>query len=119
MGGFSFTKVMLIIGIVGALSSTGGSIIPKLYEYYLLRDLANRVVHDYADLSMTEVQRRVQFEINRSKISIPENSLHIFALGHGYRVTINYLIPLELHMGEKTFFLDGYEQWEFIYEVET
>lgn len=119
MGGFSFLKVMVIIAVVGFLFSTGNRTLPQLYECYLLRDLADRVVHKYANMPMEEVQRRVQYELHRSRIVIPEDNFHILPVSHGYRVTVSYTIPLEFQIGEKTFSLEGYEQWEYVYETET
>lgn len=119
MAGYSFAKTMMIIAIAGALFSVGSSTLPKLYEYYILRDLANRVTQEYNTLPLEEVQRRVQFEFNRSRITIPEASFQVLDTGHGYRVTFHYTVPLVLHIGEKQFSLDGYEQWKLIYKVES
>ena len=118
-GGFSFIKVMLIIAVVGAIFSMGSTVLPKLYDCYLLRDLANRVAHDYQNMSRAEVLSRVQFEIHRSRIVIPEDYFKILPVGHGYRVTIHYPIPLELKVGEETLSWEGYKAWVFNYEVES
>ena len=118
-GGFSLIKVMVIIAVVGGFFSMGNTVLPKLYDCYLLRDLANRVAIDYQNMSRVEVLRRVQFEIHRSRIVIPEDYFKILPLGHGYRVTIHYPIPLELKIGEKTFSWEAYKAWNFHYEVES
>ena len=122
--GFSFLSLMLIIGITGALFSMAANTIPKLYECYLLRELANRVVTEYAELPMVEVQRRVQYELYRSRIVIPPEVFKILPIGHGYRVTVHHTVPLLLRVGDKVFTpetlgLEDREQWEYFYEVET
>lgn len=118
-GGFSFVKGMLVIAMVGALFSLGSATLPKLYECYLLRDLADRVAHLYGSMPMEEVQRRVNHEQSRSRISLSESSFRILPVGHGYRVTVRHPIPLTIQMGEETLSLKGHERWTCFYEVET
>lgn len=117
--GFSFVSLMLLIGLVGALFSMLTNTLPKVYECFLLRELADRVAKEYATLPMEEVQRRVKFEMNRSRITVSQETFKILPIGHGYRVTVYYLVPLELRIGDEIFTLKDHEQWEFRYEVES
>ncbi|MBF0460749.1 MAG: hypothetical protein HQL87_05070 [Magnetococcales bacterium] len=118
-GGFSFISLLLFIGIAGTLFSMAANTLPRVYECFLLRELADRVVKDYARLPMEEVQRRVKFELGRSRIAITDETFTILPIGHGYRVTVHRIVPLEIRIGDRTFAVHGYEQWEFVYEVET
>lgn len=117
--GFSFVTLMLLIGMAGALFSMAATTFPKLYECFLLRELADRVVQEYAKLPIEEVRRRVQFEMHRSRIVIPQETFKILPIGHGYRVTVHHIVPLELRIGDQTYTLPDYEKWVFVYEVET
>ncbi|MBF0162154.1 MAG: hypothetical protein HQL88_07685 [Magnetococcales bacterium] len=122
--GFSFVVIMLIIGLVGALFSMAANTMPKLYECYLLRELANRVVGEYAELPLAEVQRRVNFELYRSRVTIPPETFTILPVGHGYRVTVRHIVPLMLRLGDKvitpaTMGIENHENWEFFYATET
>lgn len=117
--GFSFLTLMLLIGVAGALFSMAATTFPKLYECFLLRELADRVTHEYAKLPMDEVQRRVQFEMHRSRLVVPQEAFKILPVGHGYRVTVHHVVPLELRIGDQAYTLPNYKQWTFIYEVET
>ncbi|MBF0400024.1 MAG: hypothetical protein HQL90_04590 [Magnetococcales bacterium] len=118
-GGFSFITLMLMIGMAGALFSMAAATFPKLYECFLLRELADRVTHEYARLPLEEVQRRVKFEMYRSRIVVPQETFKILPIGHGYRVTVHHVVPLELRFGDKIFTWEGHERWEFVYEVES
>ena len=117
--GFSFVTLMLMIGLVGAIFSMLANTLPKVYECFLLRELADRVVKEYAALPIQEVQRRVQFEMHRSQLTVSEETFKILPIGHGYRVTVYYPVPLELRIGDEVFPLKGYEKYEFRYEVES
>ncbi|MEO5340143.1 MAG: hypothetical protein H7837_06450 [Magnetococcus sp. MYC-9] len=118
-GGFTFFSLLLFIGMAGALFSMAANTLPKVYECFLLRELADRVAKNYAQLPMEEVKRRVQFEMGRARISVPPESFKILPIGHGYRVTVHHSVPLELRIADKTFTLEGYERWEYRYEVES
>lgn len=117
--GAGFIKVLMIVAIIGALFSMGSTVVPRLYDYYLLRDLADRVVDDFSNLNMIEVKKRVKFELDRSRINIDGQSFIILPVTGGYRVTIDYRIPMEWQFGQESFSLSGYEEWAFSYEVES
>ncbi|MEO5362636.1 MAG: hypothetical protein H7838_03305 [Magnetococcus sp. DMHC-8] len=117
--GFSFLSLLFLIGLAGALFSMAATTLPRLYECFLLRELADRVVGEYAKLPMEEVQRRVVFELSRSKMATTPETFKILQLGHGYRVSVHHFVPLELRIGNRIFTLEGRERWEFVYEVET
>ncbi len=118
-GGFSFVTVLFLIGLAGAFFSMAANTLPKIYECFLLRELADRVVKEYAQLPLEEVQRRVKFELGRSRVPLSPETFKILPIGHGYRVTVHYFVPLELRIGDRTFILDGHEQWAFVYETES
>lgn len=118
-GGFSMGKVMFVIAVVGALLSAMGSLVPSLYDFYLLRDVADRVVGEYKTLSKKEVMKRVDFELDRSRIKLPEDTLVIKPTRKGYQVTIDYRIPLALELGGKKYTVEGYEELVMEYQVES
>ena len=49
--GFSLGKVIFVIAVLGAILSMAGNLIPDVYDFYILRDMADRVVGEYKSLS--------------------------------------------------------------------
>ncbi|WP_130472146.1 hypothetical protein [Candidatus Magnetaquicoccus inordinatus] len=117
--GFSFFTLLLFIALAGLLFSFLASTAPKLYECFLLRELADRVVKEFAPLPLEEVQRRVKIELGRSRVILTQESFRMLPTTQGYRVAVRYEVPLELRIGEHTFTVEGYEKWVFLYEVES
>ncbi|MBF0098283.1 MAG: hypothetical protein HQM04_02930 [Magnetococcales bacterium] len=117
--GFSFLSLLLFIGMAGLLFSFLASTAPKLYECFLLRELADRVAKEFAPFPMEEVQRRVKIELGRSRVILTPEVFQMVPTQQGYRVAVRYVVPLELRVGEHTFSLEGYEKWVFVYEVES
>ncbi len=134
-GGFSMGKVIFVIAVVGALLSMAGSLIPDVYDFYVLRDMADRVVGEYKGLSKKEVRKRVTFELDRSRIRSlkdkdifakrprkPQPGQKLFLVKptrKGYQVEIDYRVPLALEVGGKKFTIEGYEELELTYKVES
>ncbi|MBF0183348.1 MAG: hypothetical protein HQM06_03020 [Magnetococcales bacterium] len=117
--GFSFISLLLFIGLAGMLFTFLANTAPKLYECFLLRELADRVAKEFAPLPLEEVQRRVKIELGRARVILSPETFQMIPVGHGYRVTVRYVVPLELRIGEHTFTVEGYEKWIFVYEVES
>lgn len=117
--GVSFVKVMLIVAVFGAFFSLATSVLPGVYEYYVLRELADRVVGEYADLPIKEIRRRVVYEADRSRIVLDEDTFKLITTRNGLRVNIAYRIPLGLTYGDKTFTIEGYEELLLTYQTES
>ncbi|MBF0428639.1 MAG: hypothetical protein HQL94_06915 [Magnetococcales bacterium] len=115
-GGF-LTKVMMIFVILGlgmtAITQVGG----EVYQYFLLRDLADRVAKEYGKLPVEEVKRRIDFETNRSKL--PTDALSLTKTTKGYRVVVEHTIPLALTFGDTVLAVPGHEEWVMTYKVES
>ncbi|MBF0341398.1 MAG: hypothetical protein HQL95_10620 [Magnetococcales bacterium] len=115
-GGMLMT-VVVIFALLGLGMNLVTRIGPAIYEYYLLRDLADRVVREYAKLPSDEVKRRVNYELNRSRL--PEGAISLVRTTSGYRVSVEREIPLSLTLGETVLALPGHEVWTLTYQVES
>lgn len=115
--GFAFLKLIMIIAAVGGVLTVAGRIAPGVYDYYVLRDLADRVVVEYAKLPPNQVRQRVEFELDRSHIKWDEDVFFVAQTAGGYRVTVNYKIPLNFTIGGKEVVLKGYDELILTYEV--
>lgn len=111
------SKLLIIAGILGLFLTFLGKAGPGIYDYYIMKDLADRVVLDYANLPMKEVLRRIEFELDRSNIKITAESFQIRETKHGYQVLINQHIPLVVEVGGRTLSLKGHEEMVLHYEA--
>jgi len=111
------SRFLLIGGVIGLLLTFMGKAGPSLYDYYLMRDLADRVVLDYANLPEAEVMRRVKFELNRSRIVTDEETFQLWEAKEGYHVKVTQHIPLTIEIGGRTLALEGHEEMVLQYEV--
>lgn len=116
-GGFISLKLMIIIFLVGFSLMLMARVGPGYYDYYVLRDLADRVVEEYATLPPSEVERRVSFELGRSRIQREEDTINFKQTKRGYKVVVNYHIPLDFEFAGRPFKLEGYEEWLLTYEA--
>jgi hypothetical protein len=117
--GSSLIKVMLILSTMGILMTVAGRVVPGAYEYYLLRDLADRVVGEYAALELNAVNSRVQCEMHRSHIDVDDKSFLVTRTGRGYRVAIDYRISMEFEIRGYPLVLEDYEMLILTYEAES
>ncbi|MBF0193651.1 MAG: hypothetical protein HQL71_03795 [Magnetococcales bacterium] len=117
--GGSLIKLMLIITLFGAVVTVALRVVPGVYNYYILKDLADRVVGDYAQLDLAEVNKRVKFELHRTHINIDNETFEIIQTGQGFRVYIDYQIPMDFMLGSYEIVLDGYEYLTLSYEAES
>ncbi|MBF0190037.1 MAG: hypothetical protein HQL99_02685 [Magnetococcales bacterium] len=115
-GGF-MVKLIVILAVVGVAMTLVSRIGTTLYDYYLMRDLANRVVKDYAKLPVEEVKRRIDYEMNRSRL--PADAFTLTRTPRGYRVRVEMSIPLGLAYGDEEFAVPGYEEWNLTYQSES
>ncbi|MBF0453560.1 MAG: hypothetical protein HQL72_01940 [Magnetococcales bacterium] len=117
--GSSLLKVMIILTLLGGFLTVAGRVVPGVYNYFLLRDLADRVVGEYATLSLDNVKSRIQFEMTRSQIDVDDETFVVVRSGRGYRVYVDYQISLVFEFKETPLFLKGYETVTLTYETES
>ncbi|MBF0146496.1 MAG: hypothetical protein HQL84_10345 [Magnetococcales bacterium] len=110
------SKLMLIGGVLGLFLAFLGKAGPGVYDYYLLKDLADRVVLDYANLPINEVMRRVNFELDRSNVKTSKETFLLRETKHGYQVVVTQRIPLSLDIGGRTWAVPGHEEMVLHYE---
>ncbi|MBF0110233.1 MAG: hypothetical protein HQL76_13770 [Magnetococcales bacterium] len=110
-------RLMLLGGVLGLLLTFLGKAGPGIYDYYVLKDLADRVVLDYANLPLQEVMRRVNFELDRSNITTTKETFQFRETKYGYQVVVTQRIPLSLEVGGTTFVVPGYEEMVLRYEA--
>ncbi len=115
-GSFLF-KTIMVFAVLGVGMTLATRVGPGVYNYFLLRDLADRVVTEYATLSVGEVRRRVDYEMNRSNLS--SDDIRVTKTPTGYRVEVDFRIPLVLKLGEKEFSFPGHEEWVLTYNVDS
>ncbi|MBF0260907.1 MAG: hypothetical protein HQL97_03550 [Magnetococcales bacterium] len=114
-GAWLTLMVLCLLVIVGSALTMGiGS---AVYDHYLLRDLANRVVKEYATLPLDEVKRRVRHEIDQSRL--PGEALMVTKTLSGYRVEVAQTIPLSLVLGGTQLHVPGHGLWTWTYRTET
>jgi hypothetical protein len=117
--GGSLLKVMIIFFLLGAFITVAGRVVPGVYNYFILRDLADRVVGEYAVLKLEMVKKRVDFEIHRSRMDVDDETFVIIRSGRGYRVYVDYQISMEFEVGDYPLALEGYEVLTLTYETES
>ncbi|MBF0189089.1 MAG: hypothetical protein HQL50_14295 [Magnetococcales bacterium] len=117
--GMGTIALLLVIMIVVSALMVAGKVIPAYYEFTILRDLADRVVNEYNNLERSEVERRIRYEFNRSKIEIEPEDFEITETASGYSVFVYYLVPMEFEIAEHTIPLGNLEELEWTYEVES
>jgi hypothetical protein len=117
--GGSSVKVMLFFLFLGVFIIVAGRIVPGTYNYYVLRDLADRVVGEYAALNLATVNKRVQFELHRTHIKTDDETFVIIKSDRGYRVYVDYPISMEFEIGEYNLSMEGYEYFSITYEAES
>ncbi|MEO5332889.1 MAG: hypothetical protein H7839_12770 [Magnetococcus sp. YQC-5] len=113
--GSFLTKVIFIFALVGVGMSMVSQIGPGFYDYLLLRDLADLVVSSYSKMPIDEVRRRVDHEMNRSRLS--GDDFRLTKTPTGYRVEVDYRIPLVLKIGDQEFSVPGHEEWVLTYKA--
>lgn len=114
-GAWLTLMVICVLVIVGSALTMGiGS---AVYDHYLLRDLANRVVKEYARLPLDEVKQRVRHEIDQSRL--PEEAFKVTKTLSGYRVEVAQTIPLSLVFGGAQLHVPGHGAWTWTYRTET
>ncbi|MBF0424087.1 MAG: hypothetical protein HQL73_13965 [Magnetococcales bacterium] len=111
------SKLMIIGGILGLFLTFLGRAGPGIYDYYLMKDLADRVVLDYAGLPMKEVLRRIEFELDRSNIKTTPETFQIREAKRGYQVLVTQRIPLSVEVGGRTLVWKGHEEMVLHYEA--
>ncbi|MBF0139039.1 MAG: hypothetical protein HQL74_02040 [Magnetococcales bacterium] len=111
------SKLMIIAGILGLFLTFLGKAGPGIYDYYLMKDLADRVVLDYASLPMKEVMRRIEFELDRSNIKVSEETFQVRETKQGYQVLVTQRIPLVVEVGGRTLAMKGHEEMVLHYEA--
>jgi hypothetical protein len=117
--GGSNLKMMIVLLVLGAFFTVTFRVVPGLYNYYILRDLADRVVVDFVDLDLPTVKKRIVFELDRNHIDADEETFVVIKSGRGYRVYVDYLISMEFMLGEYLISMDGYEDFSLTYEAES
>ena len=117
--GGAMVKVLLILAFLGCFLTVAGRVVHGVYEYFILRDLADRVVGEYATLELDAVKERVTFELHRSRMDIDDQTFVVVQSGRGYRVYVDYQISMEFEIGDFPISLDGYETLTLTYEVES
>ncbi|MBF0295618.1 MAG: hypothetical protein HQL96_10565 [Magnetococcales bacterium] len=110
-------KVIVIFAVLGLGMSVATNAGPKMYDYFLLRDLANRVVGEYAKLPIEEVRRRIDYELHRSRLS--RDDLTLTKTPKGYRVEVDVRIPIMLPMGDREFRIPGHEELILTYRADS
>ncbi|MBF0126283.1 MAG: hypothetical protein HQM02_03640 [Magnetococcales bacterium] len=115
-GGF-LLKVIVVFALVGIGMSLSTRVGPGIYDYFQLRDLADRVVKEYARLPIEEVRRRVEYEMHRSKLS--RDDFVLTKTPKGYRVEVDVRIPLVLPLGDQEFKVSGHEEWILTYQADS
>ncbi len=117
--GLSAIKLMVIITLLWVFGTVAGRIVPGVYDFFLLRDLADRVVGEYAALKMDAVNKRVQFELRRTRITVDDQTFVIIRSDRGYRVYVDYPISLEFDLPGYNLSVEGYEYFSLTYEAES
>jgi hypothetical protein len=117
--GASLMKVMIVLAFLGGVLTVAGRVVPGVYEYFVLRDLADRVVGEYATLNLYTVKSRVQFEMDRSQIDVDDETFVVIKSGRGYRVYVDYQISMEFEFKEYILAWKGYETLTLTYEAES
>ncbi|MBF0310012.1 MAG: hypothetical protein HQL56_10840 [Magnetococcales bacterium] len=96
--------LLVITGVcLGGLSV--GLVVPTLYEYNLLRDLAKRMVKDFATSSVAEVREAIHIECVRFNLVPLEGAIQVVprSPGKGFQVVVDY--PITYFERWKTFHL--------------
>ncbi|MBF0359197.1 MAG: hypothetical protein HQL70_11375 [Magnetococcales bacterium] len=117
--GGSNLKMMIVLLAFGAFFTVTFRVVPGLYNYYILRDLADRVVVDYVDLDLPTIKKRIDFELDRNHIDADDETFVVIKSGLGYRVYVDYQISMEFMLGEYLISMDGYENFSLTYETES
>ncbi|MBF0620403.1 MAG: hypothetical protein HQL54_00605 [Magnetococcales bacterium] len=95
------------------------AISPAIYEYSLLRDLADRIARDYASFSQEQVEESIEIEFERFRLDIPVDVMQVYPVANkGYSVVIDYQIPLHLGYGEYVISIDSFKHFRFHYQVD-
>ena len=94
--GFISFKTLFTLTLIGAIVIGFTKIAPAYFEFYKLKDLANRVVGDMRDLPRGEVEKRVALEFGRERYDLPMKEFVIKTISKGYRVTLDYSVPMTL-----------------------
>ncbi|MBF0283464.1 MAG: hypothetical protein HQL51_03300 [Magnetococcales bacterium] len=113
-------RLIVIFTAVAVVLTLGAQLFPALYEYKLLKDLATRIAREYKTGSMAEVQKQVRTEYDMSRITAPADALKISPLRDGgYKVKVEYTVPLKLGVGEISIPLGRFQEIHFSYEVQS
>lgn len=118
--GFVSIKTILIVAIIGMALSLAAKAGPAYYEFTLLKDLADQVVTEHAKKKIRKVKFLIQFEMDRNNIDLPyDDAFEITKTPDGYRVIIDYQIPLDFSIGGQAFTIERFKELDFFYEVES
>lgn len=117
--GGTFLRIIVVFSVLGLFLTLAGRLIPSLYDYYLLRDLADRVVREYAGLEKEKIHTRVLFELQRSHIDIDDETFVVIKTVNGYRVRVDYPLDMVFEVGGYTLAWDGFEVIYLTYETES
>ncbi|NGZ28595.1 MAG: hypothetical protein G8345_17100 [Magnetococcales bacterium] len=115
--GLSFLDRLVVVGgLVAAAIYAVAHFGTPLWEYRVMKDLANTVVNEYARLEESEVNRRVAFELDRNQIKNDDGKFIVVKKDEGgYHVIVEVHIPLTLHVADYTIAED--KEWVLLYEV--
>lgn len=97
--GFLSFQMIFFLTVIGAVVIGGAKVIPAYYEFNQLKDLADRVSGEMGSLSRDEVKKRVYLEFNRNHLAQPVDVFKVKRIRKGYRVTIDYSVPMEFQGG--------------------
>ncbi|MGN7613553.1 hypothetical protein ACQZV8_15880 [Magnetococcales bacterium HHB-1] len=117
--GVSLRHILITLFLISGLFIVGGKIVPAFYEYYLLRDLANRVANEFSDLPMNEVKKRLHYEAHRSQLDLSEETFAITPTQSGYHVFVDFWEPMEFEIAGEVIPLGSWEGISLTYEVES
>lgn len=95
-GGWGMIKMIVYIAAFAFAATVGLTVVPAWYDYQILKDLADRVVNEYQELPPAEVQKRVNYEIYRSRMELDEDTFVFRRSGKGYKVNVHYRVHVTL-----------------------
>jgi len=98
-GGFFSFQMIFFLTLIGAIVIGGSKVVPAYYEFQQLKDLAGRVSGEMGSLTPNEVEKRVYLEFNRNHFAQPVDIFKVKRIKAGYRVTVDYSVPMEFQGG--------------------
>lgn len=117
-GGFFSFKTLLILLVIWAVSAAALAFLPAYYDFRVMKNLADKVVGEFADLDYSEVKRRVTFEFDSNRIEVEPEVFVVESLRDGgYSVTIDY--PVTFSMSIEDLNLVPPREYRFQYSTAT